>query len=79
MPQQLYQLVSILILAALLYFPVNNLIWMMSVRHLQRRTGKELTPQEIAGQRNRARFISIILVLCFSYLFNAALLAKLYG
>ena len=79
MAPQLYQLVSVLILAGLLYFPVNNLIWMVSVRRLHRRLGKELTPQEIAGQRNRARLISIILVLCFSYLFNAALLAKLYG
>ena len=79
MSQQLYQLVSVLILAALLYFPVNNLIWMVSVRRLQRKSGQELSPQEIAGQRNRSRFISIILVLCFSYLFNAALLAKLYG
>ena len=79
MSPQLYQLVSVLILAGLLYFPVNNLVWMMSVRRLQRRLGKELTPQEIAGQRKRARLISVILVLCFSYLFNAALLAKLYG
>jgi hypothetical protein len=70
----LYFLVSVLVLAALLFFPVSKLIWVFSVRRLQRKLNRELTQTEIAGQMNRARFISIIVSLLFSYLFNISLI-----
>lgn len=61
---------SVLVLAVLLYFPVTRLIWVMSVRRLQRKLGRELSELEIQGQKNRARVIAVIVVLLFSYLFN---------
>ncbi len=76
---QIYQLVSILILAALLFIPVSKLVWALSVRRLQRKLGKELSPQEITSQLQRARFIAFIAVLIFSYLFNTIALEKIYG
>lgn len=75
----LYKLITTLILALLLFFPVSKIIWTVSVRRLQRKTGRELNQQEIQGQLARARFIAVFIVLLFSYLFNNALLGKLSG
>ncbi len=69
-----YFLLSVLVLAALLFFPVSKLIWVFSVRRMQRKLNRELNPQEIAGQMTRARFISIFISLLFSYLFNLNLI-----
>ncbi len=65
-----YFLISTLILAALLYFPLSKLIWVLSVRRLQRKADHELSEKEIQGQLKRARFISIFVSLVFSLLFN---------
>jgi len=70
----LYFILSVLILAGLLFIPVSKLIWVFSVRRLQRKTKTELTQQQIDGQLNRARFISIFLCLIFSFLFNLQLM-----
>jgi hypothetical protein len=60
----------VILLAALLFYPVSKLIWVLSVRRLQRRLQRELTEEEIKGQLNRARFITVFLVLFFSWLYN---------
>lgn len=65
-----YFLISTLVLALLLFFPMSKLIWVMSVRRLQRRLKRELSPEEIQGQLSRARFIAIFFSLIFSFLFN---------
>ncbi len=70
----LYFLVSVLVLAVLLFFPISKLIWVMSVRRLQRKLDRELNEAELAGQMTRARFISIFISLLFSYLFNLQLI-----
>ena len=66
----MYFIFSVLVLAALLFIPVSKLIWVFSVRRLQRKTNTELSQSDIDGQLNRARFISIIVCLIFSFLFN---------
>lgn len=76
---QIYRLVSVLILAALLFLPASKLIWVMSVRRLQRRLQRELNQQELDEQLRRARVISLFLVLIFSYLFHISVLEELYG
>ena len=65
-----YYLISVIILALLLYYPVNKMIFVLSVRRLERRIGKQLNDDQKNGQLKRSRFISIILILCFSCLFN---------
>lgn len=65
-----YFMGSVLLLAVLLYFPVTRIVWVLSVRRLQRKLNAELSQAELKGQLNRARLISIALVLIFSYLFN---------
>jgi len=65
---------SILVLAALLYYPVTKLVWVLSVRRLQRKLERELSEQEMRGQLNRARTIGVFLVLLFSWLYNVNML-----
>jgi hypothetical protein len=69
-----YFLVSALVLAALLFLPVSRLIWVLSVRRLQRKTGGELSEGEVAGQLTRARIVAALVCLLFAYLFNLSLL-----
>lgn len=65
-----YFLVTTAILAALLYIPTARLVFVLSVRRLERKTKTKLSPSELAGQRNRARFIAVLLVVPFAFLFN---------
>jgi heme/copper-type cytochrome/quinol oxidase subunit 2 len=74
-----YFIVSVLILAALLFIPVSKLLWVLSVRRVQRRENRELSQAELDGQLARARFISVIVVLIFSFLFNYSLLGAKGG
>ena len=74
-----YLLLSILVLAGLLFFPTSKLIWVLSVRRQQRKLERELTAQELEGQKARARFIAVLVVLAFSYLFNVSLLGGARG
>ena len=73
MNEDVFFLAGIALLSIALYFPVNKLIWVLSVRRLERKYKKNLTDLERKLQLNRARFISIILVLIFSYFFNLKL------
>ena len=75
---QLFQLGSILLLAVLLFFPISKIIWVLSVRRLQRKRGQTLSEQEIAGQLRRARIIGFVIALVFSYLFHLNVLSALY-
>ncbi len=70
----LYFIVSVLILTALLFLPVSKLIWVLSVRRLQRKLQRELAAEELDGQLARARFLALLLSLIFSFLFNVQLL-----
>ena len=66
----------VLALTVMLTFPATNLIWVMSVRRLQRKLGRELVQDEIDGQRQRARFIAILISFVFSFLFVGSLQSK---
>lgn len=70
---------SVLVLAALLFLPVSKMIWVISVRRLQRKTGRPLSQEEIEGQKTRSRFIALLLVLPFSWVFNYSLLGLNHG
>jgi dolichol kinase len=69
-----YYWLSVAVLAALLYLPVSQLVWVLSVRRLERKLGQALSDRERAGQRNRARFLAVILCVIFSALFNYQIL-----
>ena len=65
-----FYILSVIFLSVLLYFPVNKLILVLSIRRLEKKTGQLLSESERKGQLNRSRLISIILILIFSCLFN---------
>lgn len=69
----LYFYFLVALLALLLFFPVNKLIWVMSIRRLQKKHGHELSIEKMDGQKTRARFIAVLLVITFSWLFNLQL------
>jgi hypothetical protein len=61
-------------LALALFWPVSKLVWVVSVRRLERRLGRALSEQDRLGQLNRARFVAIVVCVAFSALFNYHLL-----
>jgi hypothetical protein len=65
-----YYWLWVALLAALLFLPTAQLVWVLSVRRLERKLGQPLSDEARAGQRNRARFIAIVLCVVFSALFN---------
>ncbi len=62
----------VLLLTALLLIPVTNLIYVFSVRRQQRKLKGELDPDELAAQKQRARFVAAIICFLFSFFFNVA-------
>lgn len=67
-------LLWVVLLAVLLFFPASRLIWVLSVRRLERRQKRPLSEAEQNGQKQRARFIAALLCLVFSALFNLRVL-----
>ncbi len=65
-----YFLATTAILAALLFYPASRLIWVLSVRRLERRTQRRLSEAEQQGQLRRARFIAFLVAVLFAVLFN---------
>jgi hypothetical protein len=63
-------------LAAALWWPVSRLVWVLSVRRLERRLDRKLDEAEIAGQKRRAWLIAVVLSLIFSALFNLRLIER---
>ena len=57
------------------YYPVNKMIFVLSIRKLESKIGKQLNDDQKNGQLKRSRFISIILILFFSCLFNINILS----
>ena len=68
--QTTFFILSWVVLAALLFLPVSRLMWVMSVRRLERRQKRRLEEAEREAQLRRARAIAVIVVLAFSFLFN---------
>ena len=57
-------------LALLLIYPVSRMMWVLSVRRLQRKLTRELNAEELAGQKQRAYFLGFLVSMLFSFLFN---------
>jgi hypothetical protein len=69
-----YYWLWVVALALALFWPVSKLVWVLSVRRLERRLGRALSEQDRLGQLNRARFVAIVVCVAFSALFNYHLL-----
>jgi len=69
-----YYWLSVALLTVMLVWPVARMIWMMSVRRLERRRQAPVSEAERRGQRARAWFIGLIVSAVFALLFNFYLL-----
>lgn len=62
----------VLLLAAVLFLPVSNLIYVVSVRRKQRKLKKNLDHEELTAQKQRARFVAVVVCFLFSFFFNVS-------
>ena len=69
-----YYWLSVAVLAALLFLPASRLVWVLSVRRLERKLGPPLSAPARDGPRRRARFFSLVVCVIFSSLFNYQIL-----
>lgn len=67
-----YQWVWAIVLAAMLWYPVRQLIWTLSVRRARARQAADETVRE--RLRRRASVTSALLCFVFSYLYTASLM-----
>ena len=74
MSESVFFTLSVVVLAALLYLPVTRLVWALSIRRLERKTGTVLDEDERHGQLVRARLVALLVVILFSLLFNLSTL-----
>jgi uncharacterized membrane protein len=65
---QTYQIVSTLVLAVLLFYPVRQLIWVLSVRRVEARDGQHDEDRRLRFKR-RATVTAVLLCFVFSILF----------
>ena len=61
-------------LSLALFLPAAQLVWVLSVRRLERKLGQPLSAGEREGQRSRARLIAVVVCVIFSALFNYQIL-----
>lgn len=64
-----YFIASVVVLAVLLYLPVSRLVWVFSVRRLEKKLDCSPSDEQITFQRKRARVLTVPIVLIFAYLF----------
>jgi len=67
------RLVWTLILAVLLFLPVRQLIWVLSVRRAERRDGPSDEPKRQVLKR-RANFTAILLCFIFAYFYTGTVI-----
>jgi len=70
MSDAMFFVLSVAVLAALLFVPVSRIIWVLSVRRMEGKRGEALSEPQRLGQLRRARVIALLVVLGFSVLFN---------
>ena len=70
-----YRWLWTVVLGAMLFMPVRKLIWVMSVRRHERRTGKGSDEETRASMKSRAAITSALLCLVFATTYVAILLA----
>ena len=58
----------IIILSAVLFFPVRKLIWVLYVRKKQK-TQQSVSEEEKSSLKKRATFTAILLCIVFSYIY----------
>ena len=65
-------------LAIILFFPVRQLIWVVSVRRQERKRGQQADEAERTLLKRRAGFTATLLCFIFSFFYVQVTISKLY-
>lgn len=71
-----YRWLWTVVLGVMLFFPVRQLIWVLSVRRHERRTGKQADEETRSSMRRRSVATSALLCLVFATTYVAILFAE---
>ena len=74
-----YQWLWTAILGLVLFIPVRQLIWVMSVRREERKTGTKPDEARRSALKRRASVTSALLCLVFSMVYVDVMFGNLYG
>ncbi|HCB12444.1 MAG TPA: hypothetical protein DEP36_02575 [Gammaproteobacteria bacterium] len=66
------------VLAVALFFPVRQLIWVVSVRRQERKQRRQMDDAERVALKRRAGFTATLLCFIFSLFYVQAMISKLY-
>ncbi|HHN65854.1 MAG TPA: hypothetical protein ENK09_10885 [Nitrospirae bacterium] len=67
------------LMGLLLYFPMRKLILAMSANRAHRRLKRDLTDEEMKNLRKKSMYLSIIISMTFSFLYNRVMMFKFFG
>jgi len=61
-------------LSLALYYPVTRFVWVIRVRRFEKKNDRQTTAEERQVLLRQSRFISILVVLLFAFLFTRTLI-----
>ncbi len=67
------------LMGLLLFFPTRKFILALSANRAQRKLNRELTEDEINRLRKRSMYISVIVSMSFSFIYNRVIMFKFFG
>lgn len=67
------------LMGLLLFFPTRKLILAMSTNRAHKRLKRDLTDEEMANLKKKALYISIIISMTFSFIYNRVMMFKYFG
>lgn len=68
-----------IVLGIILFFPVRRLIWVLSVRRAERKTGQPTEETRRQALRKRAGITAALLCFVFAVLYVHVVFTRLYG
>ncbi len=74
----LWYWLSTLILAGLLYKPVQRLIVVRRIRKIEKELKRETTPEEREAVKRKAIPLVVVIVMTFAFIFNKVLMGRFY-
>lgn len=66
---------SAVVLAVVLYYPVTKFVWVIRVRRFEKKNDGKSTEEDRQRHLRQARFISILIVLLFAFIYTRTLIA----
>ncbi len=74
----LWYWLSTLVLATLLFKPVEKLIVIPRIRKVEKKLNRELTAEEREGIKRKAIPLVAVIVMTFAFLFNKVVMGRFY-